>query len=76
MGSGAALRSSSQACLHVHRTFITETDKTASAILPTTLSGLCRMHGATAWAWHEPLTPERSCLDLDRQWCCHAGLVA
>jgi len=29
--------SSSQACLHVHRTFITETDKTASAILPTTI---------------------------------------
>jgi len=33
---GGALRSASQACLHVHRTFITETDKTASAILPTT----------------------------------------
>jgi len=35
-GGGGGLHSFSQACLHVHHTFIQETDRKASEILPTT----------------------------------------
>jgi len=39
-GFRGAPRSFSQAGLHVHHTFFSETDRTASAILPTTAGGL------------------------------------
>lgn len=48
-------RSFSQACLHMHLTFIAEPDRTTSAILPTTnTTGQETRSGPSGWAcWHQ-----------------------